>query len=266
MKKGTVYLVGAGPGDPELLTLKAVELLREADVVIYDRLVGAETLRFVSPGARKVYAGKIGRSGDAQERINSLMVSEARRGKKVVRLKGGDPFVFGRGGEEAEALKRAGASFEVVPGVSSAIAGPAYAGIPITHRSVSSSVMIVTGRDAPEKDKDRVDWRRTAAAADTLVILMGAATLPSIAKDLIRGGLSRETPVAVIEQATTRQQKTRFFRLGALIEENAAEMVKPPSVVVVGRVAGLAEKLDWFKVGGRSTILRAKTRPARRDR
>jgi uroporphyrin-III C-methyltransferase len=265
LKKGKVYLVGAGPGDPGLVTLRAVELLRKADVVIYDRLVGDGVLDFVAESAKRIYAGRVAASGGFQERTNSLMVSEAKKGKMVVRLKGGDPFVFGRGGEEAEVLERNHIAFEVVPGVTSAIGGPAYSGIPVTHRSLASSVMIVTGHEMPDKKEGRVDWRLAARAADTIVVLMGAATFSSIARELIKGGLSKQTPVAVIERATTSKQRTRLFLLGSLASEDVAETIKAPSVVVVGRVASLAKKLDWFKVAGRTTLLEVEPSEAKKN-
>jgi uroporphyrin-III C-methyltransferase len=265
LKRGKVYLVGAGPGDPGLITLRAVELLRKADLVIYDRLVGPRVLDFAAERAERVYAGKSAASSGVQERTNSLMVSEAKKGKMVVRLKGGDPFVFGRGGEEAEVLERNRVDFEVVPGVTSAIGGPAYAGIPVTHRSLSSSVLIVTGHEATDKRGKSVDWRAAVRAADTIVVLMGAAAFPSIARELIKGGLSRQTPVAVIERATTKKQRTRLFLLGALTHEDLGGTIQAPSVVVVGQVASLARKLDWFKVAGRTTLRKAESSKAKEE-
>ena len=243
---GKVYLVGAGPGDPKLLTLRALEVLQEADVVIYDRLVSEEVLRLVPEGAEKVCAGKApGKHALSQEDINDLMVRAAIEGKTVVRLKGGDPFIFGRGGEEAEALASRGIKFEVVPGVSSALAAPAYAGIPLTHRAYASSVAIVTGSQA---DASRgIDWERLAGAVDTIVILMGIGPLRDIAERLMNGGLSPDTPVAVIEGGTRGEQRTMIGRLATIAEDAERAAFKPPSVIVVGEVARLGRKLAWFR-------------------
>ncbi|MGA2666062.1 MAG: uroporphyrinogen-III C-methyltransferase [Nitrososphaerales archaeon] len=254
MRKGKVYLVGAGPGDPGLLTVRAAALLSRADIVLYDRLVGPDVLKLVPSGARKVYAGKSAGSGDTQDGINERMVSEARKGRTVVRLKGGDPFIFGRGGEEMEFLRRNHTDFEVVPGVSSSLAGPAYAGIPLTHRDHSSSVLIMAGRDAASRRKRAPGPGTSPLAADTVVIMMGAATISETAKRLIEGGLGADVPVAAIEWATTKRQKTRMFRLGSLAAKKGREAIEPPSVIVVGAVASLAEKLDWFRVGGKTTL------------
>jgi uroporphyrinogen III methyltransferase/synthase len=268
LSKGKVYIAGAGPGDPSLLTVKTAELLRVADVVIYDRLVDPEVLKIARDGARKIYAGK--RAGEQwiQEEINALMLAEAKKGRVVLRLKGGDPMIFGRGGEEAEFLRLHGVDFEIVPGVTSALAAPAMAGIPLTHRLLSSSLLIVTGQEAPSKGKRSVDWRLAAGAADTLVILMGAGNFPEVAAELISGGLSSKTPVAVVEWAATPRQRTRLFTLGALGMGGADDEIAPPSVIVVGRVASLAKKLDWFRVDGKTTLKKNKTRPrrARADR
>jgi uroporphyrin-III C-methyltransferase len=259
---GKVYLVGAGPGDPGLLTVRAAALLALADTVLYDRLVDPGILKLVRPEASVIYAGKSVGSGDTQDKINAKMVSEAKKGRTVVRLKGGDPFIFGRGGEEAEFLRRNRVDFEMVPGVSSALAGAAYAGIPLTHRDYSSSVLIITGHDAPSKVKRAVDLSSAARAADTLVILMGAATIAETARRLIDGGLERETPVAVIQSATTKRQRTRLFRLVDLAEMSGTGAIEPPSLIVVGAVASLARDLDWFRVDGKTTL--EKLRPAKK--
>lgn len=252
MTKGKVFIVGAGPGDPTLLTVKAAALLREADVVIYDRLVDQGVLNLVKRPTKTVYAGKDMGERGVQERINELMVSEARKGRTVVRLKGGDPFIFGRGGEEMETLARHHIDYEVVPGVTSALAAPAYAGIPLTHRAHSSSVLIVTGHDSSSK-KNKVDWKRVAGAADTIVVLMGAGKISERARDLIAGGLDKETPIAIVERATTKKQRTRLCTLGFLAGSRGG-VVDPPSVIVIGPVASLAETLGWFRVNGRTTI------------
>lgn len=244
---GKVYLVGAGPGDPKLLTLRALEVLQVADVVIYDRLVSDDVLRFIPERAEKIYAGKApGRHALTQEDINDLMIKAAMEGKTVVRLKGGDPFIFGRGGEEAEALASKGIKFEVVPGISSALAAPAYAGIPLTHRAYASSVAIVTGSQAAEASR-RVNWERLAGAVDTIVVLMGLRSLRYIAERLTSGGLSPDTPVAVIERGTTEDQKTIIGRLATIADDVERAVFKPPSVVVIGEVADLGRRLTWFK-------------------
>ncbi|MCL4339997.1 MAG: uroporphyrinogen-III C-methyltransferase, partial [Thaumarchaeota archaeon] len=206
--KGKVYIVGAGPGDPKLLTLRALEVIKKADVVLYDRLVSAEVLQLLPKHARRRCVGKSPprKRKLQQSEINDILIGEARRAQNVLRLKGGDPFIFSRGGEEAEALKRKGIDFEVVPGISSAIAAPLYAGIPLTHRDISSSVAITTTREASSKRAPRVKLSEIASNVDTLVILMGASTLGRSCMELIRGGLSRDTPVAAIQWATTERQ------------------------------------------------------------
>ncbi|MCX8152949.1 MAG: uroporphyrinogen-III C-methyltransferase [Candidatus Bathyarchaeota archaeon] len=247
MVKGKVFLVGAGPGDPTLLTVKAVEVLKAADVVVYDRLVNEAILDWAPATAERIYVGKSsGKHELSQERINELLVAKALEGKKVVRLKGGDPFLFGRGGEEAEALAENHIDFEVVPGVTSAIAAPAYAGIPLTHRDYASSVAIATGHRAENGGKI-VKWVELAGAVDTIVILMGVELLESIAAKLMDGGLDPETPVAIIEQGTTARQRSLVGELGMIAEVAKEKGVKPPAVIVIGRVATLGEKLAWFK-------------------
>jgi uroporphyrinogen III methyltransferase/synthase len=225
------------------MTVRGLGLLRRAEVVVYDRLVDPRLLD-EAPRARRVFAGKA--SGDhalPQEQINGLLVLHARRGRRVVRLKGGDPFVFGRGGEEAEALARAGVPFEIVPGVSSAVAAPAYAGIPLTHRGVASSFAVVTGHECGE---GRVDWARLATAVDTLVVLMGVAALPRIAGELIANGRAAGTPVALVRWGTTAWQTVLTGRLDDIAARARAVALEPPVVIVIGEVVGLAERLAWF--------------------
>lgn len=247
MGYGKVYIVGAGPGDPGLLTLKACEVLKAADVIIYDRLVNRAILKFTSEKAEKIYVGKSrGKSILSQEMINELIVQKALEGKMVVRLKGGDPFLFGRGGEEAETLAEKGIKFEVVPGVSSALAAPAYAGIPVTHRNYASSLVIVTGSQAEDAGKP-VNWGKLAGAADTIVILMGLAPLKEIAETLMKEGLNPETSVAIIENGTLKKQRTLIGKLSSIAEEAEKRKFKPPSVIVVGEVTRLGRKLSWFK-------------------
>ncbi len=244
---GTVYLVGAGPGDPGLLTVKARDLLESCDVVIYDYLVNPELLRHVSTGAEHIYVGKVGGGRQTpQDEINRLLVRHARKGQRVVRLKGGDPFLFGRGAEEAEALRDAGIAFEVVPGISSALAVPAYAGIPLTKRGLSSSVAVITGArggdGAPESSA-----LANLASVDTLVVLMGAAHLRQIAKDLTAAGSSAQTPAAVIRWGTYEGQQTVIGTLETIAVEAERVGMKAPAVIIVGEVVRLRERLNWFE-------------------
>ncbi|MBI4588251.1 MAG: uroporphyrinogen-III C-methyltransferase [Candidatus Rokubacteria bacterium] len=259
MDAGIVYLVGAGPGDPGLLTVRGLELLRNADVVIYDRLVNPRLLDEAPPQALSIFAGKLtGHHSLPQEQINALLNAHARRGCCVVRLKGGDPFVFGRGGEEAEALAESGIPFEVVPGVSSAAAVPAYAGIPLTHRGYSSSFAVITGHEDTGKGGPSVDWERMAAAVDTLVVLMAATTLPRIVAKLLAHGRSPETPVALIRWGTTEAQQTITGTLADILEKTAP--LQPPVVAVIGDVVKLRERLRWFDAP-RSAAAPASPRP-----
>jgi uroporphyrin-III C-methyltransferase len=247
MVHGKVYLVGAGPGDPKLLTVKAVELLKEADVLIYDRLVNEAILDLANKKAERIYVGKrTGKHEVPQDKITELIIEKAQSAEKIVRLKGGDPFMFGRGGEEAEVLVEKGIEFEVVPGVSSAIVAPMYAGIPLTHRDYASSVAIITGHRAGEGERV-IDWAKIAAAVDTMVILMGVESLDEIAAKLLEGGVSPDKPVAIVEWGTYKQQRTLIGKLGTVVKEAAAKQFKPPSVIVIGEVANLGRKLAWFK-------------------
>jgi uroporphyrinogen III methyltransferase/synthase len=245
---GRVSLVGAGPGDPGLLTVRALERLREAEVVIYDRLVNPELLDEAPAEALRIFAGKrVGSHCLPQAAINALLVHHASAGRFVVRLKGGDPFVFGRGGEEALALAKAGIPFEVVPGVSSAIAVPAYAGIPVTHRGVASSFAVLTGHEDPCKDGDATDWRKLATAVDTLVILMAVGSFPRIVGALLAHGRPPETPVALIRWGTTEAQEVRVGTLADIV--GRARGLEPPVVAVVGDVVSLREQLAWSVEG-----------------
>lgn len=248
MKPGTVALVGAGPGDPGLLTLRAAQLLGEADVVLTDRLVSKQVLEHVHAQAEVVDVGKTSWTGTAprQEEINALLVQHARAGKRVVRLKGGDPFVFGRGSEEAEALVAAGIAFEVVPGVSSAVAAPAYAGIPVTARGHTQDVCIVTGHLDPDDPASRVRWQALATGPGTLVILMGLDRLPLLTAGLVRYGRPPDTPAACVQQGTTAQQRVVVSTLEHLARDVAAAGLQAPVTTVVGEVVRLRETLRWF--------------------
>jgi uroporphyrinogen III methyltransferase / synthase len=248
MKTGKVYLVGAGPGDPKLLTLRGKECLEQAEVVIYDYLANPALLEHVRPETERIYVGRRGRGeyGDQAE-INRLMIDRALAGKIVVRLKGGDPFVFGRGGEEAEAVAEAGVPFEVVPGVTSAVAAPAYAGIPVTHRTLASSVALVTGHEDPLKPSPTVEWDRLAATSGTVVFLMGMKNLPAIVAHLTASGRPATTPVALIRWGTRAEQRTVIGTLADIVRKADEARLEPPTVIVVGEVVRLREKLNWFE-------------------
>ena len=250
MRPPPVALVGAGPGDPGLLTVRGRHRLRRADVVLYDRLVDRRLLALAPPRALRIFAGKrCGSHAEDQDAINALLIAHARGGRRVVRLKGGDPFVFGRGGEEAEALRAAGIPFEVVPGVSAAIAVPAYAGIPVTHRGAASSLAIVTGHEACGKTGSRVDWARLATAADTLVVLMGLARLPAIVGALLSAGRSPATPIALVHAGTTAAQQTVTGTLADITERARAARLEAPVTIIIGDVVALRSRLAWFQPG-----------------
>jgi uroporphyrin-III C-methyltransferase len=248
MKKasGKVFLVGAGPGDPDLLTLKGKRCLEEADVVLYDQLINPELLDHARR-AELIYAGKQARKrGIDQSTIEALLLHYARAGKCVVRLKGGDPFVFGRGGEEAEALTRAGIPYEIVPGISSAIAAPAYAGIPVTHRAHASSIAIVSGYQSSETS-GKADWSALVNGADTLVILMGLENLAEIMDRLLAAGCQAERPAAVIASATYPYQRIVTGTVGTVGQLVASRSIQPPAVTVVGEVVKLSGMLAWYE-------------------
>ena len=243
---GKVYLVGAGPGDPRLITLRGVECLRRAEVVVYDRLASPELLAHAPEAAERVFVGKGPRQHTmSQDEINALLVERGLQGRTVVRLKGGDPYVFGRGGEEAIALHEAGVPFEVVPGVTSSIAGPSFAGIPVTHRQVASSFAVVTGHEDPTKEGSAIRWAGLANGPDTLVFLMGVEHLDSIVENLLRHGRPADQPVAAIRWATTPEQEVVAGTLGTIVEQVRDANLRPPAVLVVGDVVGLRDGLDW---------------------
>jgi uroporphyrinogen III methyltransferase/synthase len=245
---GIVYLVGAGPGDAGLLTLRGKELLEGADVVIYDGLVNRELLRFAPPTAKIIYGGKHDRTRCvSQAELNALLLAKAREGKWVVRLKGGDPFLFGRGGEEAEVLAAAGIPFEVVPGVSSVHSVPCYAGIPLTHRDHASTITVVTGHEAPSSSANKVDWPGLAKIPGTLVVLMGLRNIRAIAAALIAHERPPDTPVAIVSRGTTGRQETLVGTLGTVAELASQVGISPPAVTVIGEVVNLREQLNWFE-------------------
>ena len=244
---GTVYLVGAGPGDVELLTLKAHRLVREADALVYDHLVAPEVLALAPAGAERVFVGKKGGGFCcAQRDIEGTLIRLAREGKNVVRLKGGDPFIFGRGGEEAEALVAAGIAFEVVPGVTSALAAAAYAGIPLTHRAHSSGVVFLTGHEDPNKPDSPIRWEDYGRLGVTLCVYMGMKNLETITRRLEAGGLSSQTPAAVIQSATTGGHRQLVSTVSRIALESEHAGFGAPAIVIIGEVAALSDKLAWF--------------------
>jgi uroporphyrinogen III methyltransferase/synthase len=245
---GKVYLVGAGPGDPELITLKGLECIKNADVIIYDYLASPGLLKHAREHAEIIYVGKKG--GDhtlSQDRINALIAEKAQKGLTVTRLKGGDPFIFGRGGEEAEVLVDARIPFEIIPGVTSAIAAPAYAGIPLTHRKFTSTIAFVTGHEDPSKAESSIDWEAIARGIGTIVFLMGVKNLPHITDRLMHHGMPPETPVALVRWGTTPKQTTVSGTLATIVERTKAAGLKPPAIIVVGHVVKLREKMQWFE-------------------
>lgn len=260
---GKVYLVGAGPGDPGLLTIKGRECIAKADVLVYDYLASPALLKYAAADAEKIYVGKKG--GDhtlSQDGINDLIAQKALDGHIVTRLKGGDPFIFGRGGEEAEVLISKGIPFEVVPGVTSAIAAPAYAGIPLTHRKFTSNVAFVTGHEDPNKDQSSIDWEALARGIGTLVFLMGVKNLPHIVERLLASGKPADTPVALVRWGTTLRQATVTGNLGNIVEAVAKAGLKAPAVIVVGGVVSLRQTMQWFEnkplMGQKIVVTRAR--------
>ncbi len=241
---GKVYLVGAGPGDPGLMTVKGKTLLEHADVVIYDALVSPEILHSINPQAEKINAGKRkGRHSKLQAETTQLLITKAQDNAIVVRLKGGDPFVFGRGGEEMEDLIAAGVAVEVVPGITSGIAAPAYAGIPITHRNYSSSVTFVTGHETVGKYRPQVNWQAIAHGSETIVIYMGVSNLPQIIPQLLAAGLTEDTPIALIRWGTRTDHSELFATLGTIIETIAQTNFAAPAIVIIGKVVNLHDSL-----------------------
>ncbi|MBA2876463.1 uroporphyrinogen-III C-methyltransferase [Thermaerobacillus caldiproteolyticus] len=244
---GKVYLVGAGPGDPELITVKGLKYIQQADVILYDRLINEELLAYAKKEAELIFCGKLpGYHTMQQETINHFLIHHAKKGKTVVRLKGGDPFVFGRGGEEAEALVKHGIEFEIVPGITSGIAAAAYAGIPVTHRDFSSSVAFITGHKR-DGSHEEIKWESLAKGIDTLAIYMGISNLPYIRDQLMKYGKSPTTPVAVIQWGTLLEQRTVTATLGTVVEVVNEHQIKNPSMIIIGEVVTLREKIQWFE-------------------
>lgn len=259
---GRIYLIGGGPGDPGLLTLKGKACIEQADVIVRDYLANDEFLRYAKPQAELIFAGKKGgESHIGQDEINRILIDRARQGRSVVRLKGGDPFIFGRGAEEAAAAAAAGIPFEIVPGVTAAVGVPAYAGIPLTHRDVTSAVTFVTGHEDPEKGDSQVPWEKLSGIG-TLVFFMGLTNLPEIVQKLIRHGQTPQTPVAVTRWGTKPEQRTVVGVLDDIVEKVRAEGLKPPVLIIVGEVVKLREQLNWFEgrplFGKRILVTRAR--------
>jgi uroporphyrin-III C-methyltransferase len=246
MSEGTVYLVGSGPGDPELLTVKAHRLLDDADVILHDKLPGPDILADIPDEKREDVGKRAHGEGTSQAYINDRLVELARAGKDVVRLKGGDPTVFGRGGEEMVYLADHGVDFEVVPAVTSAIAGPEVAGIPVTHRDHASAVTVVTGHEDPQKEESAVDWAALAATGGTIVVLMGVTRLPEYTAALVEAGMDPETPVALVERATWDEQQVATGTLETIVAARDEVGIEPPALTVIGDVAGTREKVVEF--------------------
>ena len=245
---GKVYLVGAGPGDPKLITLRAVELIKNADVVLYDRLVSKKILAMIPKHAVSIYVGRaVGDDTTHQDSTNELMVKYAKLKKSIVRLKGGDPIIFGRGGEEAEFLKSFNVKYEIIPGITSGIGSATYAGITLTHRQFASSVVFVTGHEDPEKQSEVVKWKKLAKSVDTIVIMMGLSRINVISKKLIDGGMDKNMPVAVIQNGTTSQQKMIKGTISNITNKIKRNKIKPPTNIIIGRVVDLSDIIGWKK-------------------
>lgn len=245
---GKVYLVGAGPGDPNLITLRAIEVIKKADVVLYDRLVSKKILNMIPKRAESIYVGRaVGDDTSHQDNTNELMVKFAKLKKTVVRLKGGDPIIFGRGGEEAELLKSFNIKYEIIPGITSGIGSATYAGIPLTHRQFASSVVFVTGHEDPEKKSEIVKWKKLAKSVDTIVIMMGLSRIGIITKKLIEGGMDKSMPVAVIQNGTTSKQRMIKGTVSNISNKIKKNNIKPPTNIIIGRVVDLSDTIGWKK-------------------
>jgi uroporphyrin-III C-methyltransferase len=244
---GKIYICGAGPGDPGLLTVKSAKLLKTCDVVLYDRLVSNKIVKQIPNLCKKICVGReTGDPADNQDKTNDLMVKYAKKGDKVLRLKGGDPFIFGRGGEEAQYLREHNIRYEIVPGITSPIASAIYAGIPLTHRLFSSSIAIVTGHESVDKGEPAVQWKRLANAVDTIVIMMGVGRLRQICSDLIKAGMSKNIDVAVIENGTTARQRLVKGTLENIADISKMAEIIPPAIIIIGKVVSLQEKISWL--------------------
>ena len=249
MVQGKVYLVGAGPGDPELITVKALNRLKQADVVVYDRLINNDLLNQCKESCKKIFVGKeSGYHPIEQSQITEILIIKAKLGFNVVRLKGGNPFVFGRGSEEAIDLKNAGIEFEIIPGITSGLSAPVYAGIPITHRGLITQCVLITAHECPEKPETQVDWEKLAKLKNTnLIIYMGASRIDRICNELIKHGMSPKMQVAAIENGTLSKQRTIVSRLDNMGEEFKKQNVKPPVIIMVGPTIALRDEISWFE-------------------
>jgi uroporphyrin-III C-methyltransferase len=245
--KGKIFICGAGPGDPKLLTIRALELINESDVILYDRLIGKEIIKLFPENTEKVYVGRnIGDPTSHQKKTNELMLEYSKKGRNVLRLKGGDPFIFGRGGEEAEFLKSNNISFEIIPGITSGIGAAIYSGIPLTHRKYSSSVAFVTGHEDPEKKTPIVKWEKLFDVVDTVVIYMGTEKLEIIIEKVRKGNISENKKIAVIENGTLKTQRIIKGELYNIIEKVRKGNIRPPSIVIIGDTVNLNEKISWY--------------------
>lgn len=246
-KLGKVFICGAGPGDPKLLTIRALELINESDVILYDRLVGENIIKLFPDKTEKVYVGRNIRDPTThQNKTNEIMLEYSKKGKKVLRLKGGDPFIFGRGGEEAEFLKSNNISFEIIPGITSGIGAAIYSGIPLTHRKYSSSVAFVTGHEDPEKKTPIVKWEKLFDAVDTVVIYMGTEKLEIIIDKIRKGKVRRNTKVAIIENSTLENQRIIIGEIDNIVKKSKQENIKPPAIVIIGDTVNLNESIEWY--------------------
>lgn len=243
---GKVYLVGAGPGDAKLITMRAIELIQKADVVLYDRLVSKKIISMIPKSAKKVYVGRsVGDDTTHQDSTNDLMLKYAKSHKTIVRLKGGDPMIFGRGGEEAEFLSEHKIKYAIVPGITSGIGSATYSGIPLTHRKFASSVVFVTGHEDPEKKQEAVKWKLLAKSVDTIVIMMGLSRIDTICKQLVAGGMDKNTPVAVIQDGTTSKHKMITGTVSTIAKQIKENKIKPPTNIIVGKVVDLHKTIGW---------------------
>lgn len=244
---GIVYICGAGPGDPKLLTLRALDLIKQSEVILYDRLVGDEIIDLFPNDAEKIYVGRnVGDPTTHQDKTNQFMLKYAKMGRKVLRLKGGDPFIFGRGGEEAEILKENNIPFEIIPGITSGIGAAIYSGIPLTHRKYGSTVAFVTGHEDPDKKTPEVRWEKLLQAVDTVVIYMGTEKLNIIIEKINTGNSNAKTPVAIIQNGTLKNQKIIKGTLEDIVEIARKSKVKPPAIVIIGNIVKLNETINWF--------------------
>jgi uroporphyrin-III C-methyltransferase len=258
---GKIFICGAGPGDPKLLTIRAIELINESDVILYDRLIGKDIIELFPERTEKVYVGRnIGDPTTHQNKTNELMLEYSKKGKQVLRLKGGDPFIFGRGGEEAEFLRSNNTRFEIIPGITSGIGAAVYSGIPLTHRKYSSSVAFVTGHEDPEKKTPIVKWERLLDAVDTVVIYMGTEKLETIIGNIRKGNINKKTKVAIIENGTLSSQRIITGEIGDIAQKSKDENVKPPAIIIIGETVTLSDTIGWYSQSDTTTQEKENTR------